>query len=104
MNGKPILKRLLIAFTGGSKDFLLELKKSISKTVKIKGGKIYDSHRSYQLRYSTSDTMKLFEFMYNNIQGELFMRRKFDKFKEYLSLRPERITEKIQVILKRHKR
>jgi chaperonin cofactor prefoldin len=47
--------------------------------------------------------MKLFEFMYNSVQGDLFMRRKYNKFKEYLHLRPERITNKIKVILKKHK-
>jgi hypothetical protein len=97
-----ILKRLLIAFTSGSKDFLEGLGKSLNK---VTGGdfKIWPSHRSYQLRYNTTDTMKLFEFMYNNVQGSLFTRRKYNKFQEYLSLRPERITPKARLILKKHK-
>ncbi len=75
----------------------------IKKVTERNDFKIYKSHRSYQLRYNTTDTMKLFEFMYNNIQSELFIRRKYNKFKEYLSLRPNRITNRIGFILRKHK-
>jgi hypothetical protein len=97
-----ILKRLMVVFTSGSKNFLEGLGKSLS-TITKRDFKIWASHRSYQLRYNTTDTMKLFEFMYNNVQGSLFTRRKYNKFKEYLSLRPERLTNKAEVILKKHK-
>lgn len=103
INNQPILKRLMVAFTSGSGDFLHGLGEVINKITLKKESKIYNSHRSCQLRYNTADTMKLFEFMYNNVQGDLFMRRKYNKFKEYLYLRPERITDKIKVILKKHK-
>ena len=103
INGQPILKRLIIAFTSGSGDFLKGLGQAINKIIFKKDFKIYGSHRSYQLRYNTSDTMKLYEFMYNNVHSDLFMRRKYNKFKEYLYLRPERITSIIKVILKKHK-
>ena len=102
-NGQPILKRLIIAFTSGSSIFLYGLGHAINKITLKKESKTYNSHRSCQLRYNTTDTMKLFEFMYNSVQGDLFMRRKYNKFKEYLYLRPERITNKIKVILKKHK-
>jgi intein/homing endonuclease len=103
INGQPILKRLLVALTSGSSDFLRDLGQIIGKIIHKNETKIYNSHRSYQLRYNTSDTIKLFEFMYNSVHGDLFMRRKYNKFKEYLYLRPERITSKIKVILKKHK-
>jgi intein/homing endonuclease len=103
INGQPILKRLIIAFTSGSANFLNGLGHAINKITLKKESRIYNSHKSYQLRYNTTDTMKLFEFMYNSVQGDLFMRRKYNKFKEYLYLRPERITDKIEVILKKHK-
>lgn len=103
INGQPILKRLVVALTSGSSNFLKGLGKVIGKIIHKNDTRIYGSHRSYQLRYNTSDTMKLFEFMYNSVHGDLFMRRKYLKFKEYLYLRPERITSKIKVILKKHK-
>lgn len=102
VKGQSILKRLLIAFTSGSNDFLNGLGKSLKK-VTGKDFRNYKSHRSYQLRYNTTDTMKLFEFMYNNTQSDLFTRRKYNKFKEYLHSRPERITNKARVILKKHR-
>ncbi len=103
INGQSILKRLLIAFTSGSTDFLTGLGTSINHITNKKNFKIYTSHRSYQLRYNTTDTMKLFEFMYNNVDSDLFMRRKYNTFKEYLYLRSERFTSKIKDILKKHR-
>ncbi|MFA7252285.1 MAG: LAGLIDADG family homing endonuclease [Candidatus Paceibacterota bacterium] len=100
-NGRLMYKRLLVAITSGSKDFLNGLGKVLTKVTDTKF-RIYKSHRSYQLRYGTNDTVKLFEFMYNNVQGRLFTRRKYNKFKEYLSVRPDRLSNKIVEIMKRH--
>lgn len=101
INGKLIIKRLLVAFTSGSQEFLLGLGEALKKVTNTEF-RIYNSHRSHQLRYNTKDTMKLFEFMYNNVHGDLFTRRKYIKYKEYFSLRPERITSKSKVILEKH--
>ncbi|MCX6717839.1 MAG: hypothetical protein NTU76_04165 [Candidatus Taylorbacteria bacterium] len=99
ISGELITKRLLSVFTSGSKLFLSGLSMKLIKKIEENDIKIYKSHRSYQLRYSTRSSMNLFKFMYNNVQKGLYMQRKFDKFKEYFSLQPQRINSKIKKIL-----
>jgi len=99
ISGKLITKRLLSAFTSGSKLFLEGLSNKLIKITGEKEIRIYKSHRSYQLRYGTKSSINLFRFMYNNAQKGLHMQRKFDKFKKYFSLQPQNIDNKINRIL-----
>lgn len=97
-----IIKRLSVIFTSGSQDFLKELCNTLGNTLKLKQTKVYKSHRSYQLRYFTTDSMKLFKFMYNNCDKDVYLARKFDYFSKYLKLRPQRLDIEIEEILKKH--
>jgi len=97
-----IVKKLSIIFTSGSKNFLEDLLKILRVNLVLKQTKIYNSHRSYQLRFTTGDTMTLFKFLYQNSPKELFFARKFKIFYEYFKLRPQRIDKAINKILERN--
>lgn len=89
VHGKP--KRLLSIFTSGSKIFLEALHKRLSNEIGLIGNGLY-SHGStagaYQLRYSTRDSLRLFNFMYpRGLSKKLHLRRKYDIFMQYLELR-----------------
>lgn len=94
-----ILKGLNVIFTSGSKLFLEGLSARINKFIKPNRNKICDSHRAYQLRYSTSDSIKWFKFLYKNTLKGLYLKRKFEIFIKYFQLRPLKIDKEIIKIL-----
>ena len=96
---KIVLRALLTVFTSGSKEFLDDLLQILKREMMIKRTKIYDSHRSFQLRLGTADSVGLFKFMYDKVPKEFFFSRKYTIFKNYFRLRPQRIDKKVQSIL-----
>ncbi|MEK9186128.1 MAG: LAGLIDADG family homing endonuclease [Patescibacteria group bacterium] len=95
-----IIKRLRTIFTSGSEKFLLDLKKKMEDSLKLKKGKVFFSHRSFQLVYPTSESLPIFKFMYRSVHGPLFLERKLKKFLEYLKLRPQRVDKEIEHIIR----
>lgn len=89
VHGKP--KRLLSIFTSGSRLFLEVLHERLCNEVGLLGNGLY-KHGStvgtYQLRYSTRDSLRLFNLMYpQGLRRKLHLRRKYDIFMRYLRLR-----------------
>ncbi len=78
---------LRAAFTSGSKDFLFGLHKLI-KAEGIVGGNLYFSkkHNFSRLTFSTYDTLKLYQIMYNN-PHRLCLKRKKRVFEKFIKLR-----------------
>lgn len=88
-HGKP--KRLLSIFTSGSEKFLKKLHGRLQDEIGLTGSSFY-KHGSavgtYQLRYSTRDSLRLFLLMYPpGLDEKLHLSRKYDIFEEYLRLR-----------------
>lgn len=87
--GKP--KRLLAIFTSGSRVFLEKLHKHLKSELGITGNGLYkhgSTAGTYQLRYSTRDSLRLFELMYpRGLERKLRLERKYDIFRQYLKLR-----------------
>ena len=94
-----ILRKLCTVFTCGSKDFLLELAKIMNKNIGTKQLNVYNGCRSYMLSYSTSDSIKIFCYIYKNVKDSLFLKRKAEIYGKYFSLRPERLDKKVKVVL-----
>jgi len=70
-------------FTSGSRIFVQDLLKRLRKETDIIGGFVYNKDRCcFDLVLGMGDSRKLFYFMYNNLFGELFLERKYNKFKE----------------------
>lgn len=89
LNGKP--KRLATIFTSASKSFLEKLESYLQKSAGLVGSGLYhhgSAQSTYQLRYSTRNSLKLFVFMYPpDLSNKLHLSRKYDIFMRYLTLR-----------------
>jgi hypothetical protein len=89
IHGRP--KRLLTIFTSGSKKFLESLHGRLQKDIGLIGNGLYkhgSSIGTYQLRYSTRDSLKLFMLIYpRGLNKKLHLSRKYDIFMKYLKLR-----------------
>lgn len=96
---KKLIKRLRTIFTSGSYDFLEKMNEILRTKISLIQNKVYKSHRSYQLRYSTDDSLKLFKLMYNNCEKNDFLERKFTLFKNYFNIRQNRLDSKISKII-----
>lgn len=82
-NGGLRVKRLGVIFTSGSKSFLEELSQLLTALLSIKQKKVYTSLRSFQLRYSSRDSIALFRFCYRNCEHGLYLERKYQIFLNY---------------------
>lgn len=88
-SGRP--KRLLAVFTSGSKSFLEDLHARLAGRIGIEGRGLYrhgSAQGAYQLRYSTRDSLRLFQLMYpKGLMRKLYLKRKYDIFNWYLTKR-----------------
>ena len=97
-----VVKRIRTIFTSGSKKFLEDMSVYLAER-ELKNGRIYYNQRAFQLKYPTSDSIKIFQLMYHKTGINSFFMRKFNIFKEYFKLRPQMINLKIKRILSYHK-
>ncbi|MFH1402529.1 MAG: LAGLIDADG family homing endonuclease [Patescibacteria group bacterium] len=95
---KVILKRIRIIFSCGSKKFLKGLSDALSSKTKIINN-IHKNGNSFQLKYSTKDTIILFKFMYKNVKDKIFLKRKLDVFNEYFELKQKRVDKEVYSVL-----
>lgn len=72
---------LLTRFTSGSKLFLEGLKAKLTSLTEIKGSLLYYGD-AWRLSYSTNDSKKLFNFIYNRgrVENLIYLERKHKKF------------------------
>lgn len=96
---RGVLQKLSTVFTSGSKDFLYELAREIHASVNTNQLNVYKSKRSYMLSYSTSDSVKVFTFMYEKAKKPVFLERKAHIYQQYFDLRPQRLDKKAKSIL-----
>lgn len=99
--GRMIIKRIRTIFTSGSKLFLKGMLIKMSE-LGIDNGKIYNSHRSFQLVFNNKDSIKIFKLMYKEAGNNSFFMRKFAIFNEYFQKRPVNIDIIIKEILRTH--
>ena len=97
---KVIIKKLSVIFTSGSREFLQKLNFVLKKEVEVNQNNIYNSQRAFQLRYFTSDSIKLFKFLYKKVPQDFYFKRKFRIFVKYFKIRPLVIDREIKNILK----
>lgn len=96
-----IIKKLSVIFTSGSKIFLERLNKVLKQITEIKQIRIYQGQRAFQLRYGTSDSIKLFKFLYGEARHDLYFKRKFNVFLNYFKLRPQTVDRDISIIIRK---
>lgn len=88
--GQEVIKKLSVIFTSGSKNFLENLHKNLVKWYNFLPRKVYKSRRSFQLRYNTQESLKLYKILYKKVEQKLFLKRKQDIFKKYIALKRPR--------------
>ena len=97
---KPmIIKKLSAIFTSGSCHFLEGLARVLKNNLSISHDRIYNGTRSFQLRYSTKDSIKIFKFIYENCSLGLYLERKSNIFNEYFQMAPQKIDLEVTKIL-----
>ena len=74
-------KRLTVAFASGSKPFLEKLSAILQQETATSIRAVYRNKNTYQLRYSSKDSAKIFKFMYKG--NCAYLKRKYDKFVTY---------------------
>lgn len=84
---KWVIRKLSVIFTSGSFDFLHKLCNTLQRKLRLKQTKVYRGTRAYQLRYSTYDSVKLFEFMYKTYPSHTYLPRKLHTFSRFFKLR-----------------
>ena len=72
-------------FVSGSKKILENLKNKLAKLNIVNGGTLY-YHQGYRLWFSINDSLKLYNFMYNNLKNNLFLDRKKKVFEKYFNI------------------
>jgi hypothetical protein len=98
-HGQPILNKLSTVFTSGSKEFLRVLAMNIREATGTNQLKVYNGNRSFMLSYVTADSVRLFKWMYGDIKGDAYLKRKAEVYARYFQLRPQRLDRKIKSIL-----
>lgn len=96
---KLIVKKLSTIFTSGSKEFLEKMNETLKEAITVKQNKVYTSQRSFQLRYATADSIKLFKFIYKNAPKNCYFQRKVKTYLNYFKLRPSKIDPETTLVL-----
>ena len=94
-----IIKKLSIIFTSGSPAFLEKLGLILKNRLALCYERLYNGNHAFQLRYNTGDSVKIFKFLYKSCPQRLYLQRKFDIFKNYFKLRPQKIDSEITSVL-----
>lgn len=94
-----ILRKLCVTFTCGNYAFLKKLATCLKNNLNTRQINVYNGHRSFMLSYSTGDSVKVFKFLYSNINTPIYFERKFKIFENYFKLRPQRVDRKVKNIL-----
>jgi len=97
--GQPILKGIAIIFTSGSRLFLEGLRDEACRFASFGKRSVYCGSNAYYLKYDTFESLGWFKFFYSDNLSKLFLERKFNVFKRYFYLRPNRIDGAIENIL-----
>ncbi len=72
-------------FISGSKKFLGDLQIKLRKIGGLLGGTLYYS-KGYRLFFSVKDSLLLYNFMYDNVNNNLFLQRKKKIFEKYFGI------------------
>lgn len=95
-----IIRRLRTIFVSGSKKFLIGLMIVLKNNLNINQDKVYRGHKSYQLMYSTNDSIEVFKFLYKNVENEVFLERKCKIFLDYFAFRSKKLDKSVNNVIK----
>jgi len=73
-----------IKFISGSRDFLTGLRARLKSDFGLGEGSLYEGSRSFVLSYATKNSKRLCAFMYNAVENNLFLERKYSIYKDFI--------------------
>ncbi len=79
-NRKSRIFLLTVRFASASKSFLNSIKQQLAQLIDFKRGCISKGDSCYYLAYSKGDSKRLFEYMYDKIDSDFYLERKYNKF------------------------
>lgn len=97
-----IINRLSVIFTCGSKKFLEQMNEKLTADFGLSNRTIHACRNAFQLRYSTTDSVKIFILLYKNTPPSIYSVRKFNTFKEYFEQKPHMVDKMIENVLHCH--
>ena len=84
-NNRPSKNRVLFSgFISGTRRFLEKLRIVLMRLAKIEGGTLYYS-QGFRLTFSIKDSLRLYKFLYKDIDTGLYLARKKEVFEKYLN-------------------
>lgn len=84
---RPSKTKIIVSgFTSGSKEFIEKLQNILKEHAKIEGGLLSFRSNAYRLTYSLTNSRKLFNFLYSDIEQSLYLSRKYIKFNQALKM------------------
>lgn len=81
-NRKSKIFVLTVRFVSASKEFLEGISRRLDKLLGRKSGFITKREGCFCLTYAKGASIRLFEFFYKDINGDFYLERKFDKFRQ----------------------
>lgn len=75
--------RLRVVFTSGSHGFLKDLSIALAEEVHVNLRKVNRSTRSYQLNYSTRESLRILNYLYHEVGNRLFSERKYNIYIDF---------------------
>ncbi len=97
-----ITKRLRTIFTSGSKQFLVALYDQLVKHQStFLTGKLYTTGNVHHLIYPTAQSVVLFTVMYRDVEQDLMLLRKFERYQQYFHLQTKHLNPEVKEILGR---
>lgn len=83
-NGRNYPRKLSVIFTSGSEKFLIQLSRQISDIMNVTIKKPMVNTRSFQIRYSTHDSLTFFKLLYKNCKKGDYLQRKYERFEYFI--------------------
>jgi hypothetical protein len=80
-------RKLCVIFTSGSREYLIQLSQLLHVHIGLRPLRPLRNTRSFQLRYSTNDSLEFFNALYKNSKKGDYLERKYDKFQKFLAIR-----------------
>lgn len=85
-------ERIRTSFTSGSKDFIVKLEEKL-RSLGMSKRNVYihkaEKNDSYLFKYSHKNSVKLFTILYKDVNKNMYLERKYEKFKEGLKYIPK---------------
>lgn len=78
--------KLLVIFTSGSRKFLEKLHLAIRNITHITGGTLVTQEKTvHRLRYRQHDSLKILNYIYQDLTSAPYLKRKYSKYANYLN-------------------